>query len=34
MPRLFTGIKIPNPIAQMLAMIGGKIKGARWLGGE
>lgn len=34
MPRLFTGIKIPNPIAQMLAMIGGKIKGARWLEGS
>lgn len=31
MPRLFTGIKIPNYIAQLLAFKRGKIKGARWM---
>ncbi len=34
MPRLFTGIKIPTDIAQLLAMKKGKLKGARWLDQE
>jgi len=31
MPRLFTGIEIPPPIAQGLSMLRGGIPGARWI---
>lgn len=34
MPRLFSGIKIPKPIAQMLALKRGKLNGARWVDQE
>jgi 2'-5' RNA ligase len=31
MPRLFTGIQIPQPIAMQLSMLRGGLRGARWL---
>jgi 2'-5' RNA ligase len=31
MPRLFTGIEIPPPIAQGLSMLRGGVPGARWI---
>lgn len=34
MPRLFTGIEIPAPIGQQLAMLRGGLPGARWIDPE
>ena len=34
MPRLFTGIEIPVPIAQQLSMLRGGLPGARWIDAE
>jgi len=34
MPRLFTGLEIPAPVAQSLAMMRGGLPGARWLDPE
>ncbi len=31
MPRLFTGLEIPDPIINRLAMLRGKLSGARWI---
>ena len=34
MPRLFTGIEIPVPIAKQLSMLRGGLPGARWIDAE
>jgi len=34
MPRLFTGLEIPPPVAQSLAMLRGGLPGARWIDPE
>ncbi|MFZ3225937.1 MAG: RNA 2',3'-cyclic phosphodiesterase, partial [Xanthobacteraceae bacterium] len=34
MPRLFTGLEIPQPVAQTLAMMRGGLPGARWIDAE
>jgi RNA 2',3'-cyclic 3'-phosphodiesterase len=34
MPRLFTGLEIPPPVAQTLAMMRGGLPGARWVDPE
>ncbi len=34
MPRLFTGLEIPTPVAQSLAMMRGGLPGARWIDPE
>jgi RNA 2',3'-cyclic 3'-phosphodiesterase len=34
MPRLFTGLEIPSPVAQSLAMMRGGLPGARWIDPE
>src|SRR5581483_8370841 len=34
MPRLFTGLEIPPPVAQTLAMMRGGLPGARWIDPE
>jgi 2'-5' RNA ligase len=31
MPRLFTGLEIPDPFIERLAMLRGKLSGARWI---
>ncbi len=34
MPRLFTGLELPDPIIDRLAMLRGKLSGARWIDPE
>ncbi|MGC1279216.1 MAG: RNA 2',3'-cyclic phosphodiesterase, partial [Xanthobacteraceae bacterium] len=34
MPRLFTGLEIPQSVAQSLAMMRGGLPGARWIDAE
>lgn len=34
MPRLFTGIEVPDPVAQMLSLKRGGLVGARWIDPE
>jgi RNA 2',3'-cyclic 3'-phosphodiesterase len=34
MPRLFTGLEIPQPVGQSLAMMRGGLPGARWIDAE